>query len=161
MKGQTLLFGILVCFSELLLWPAASIATQGHAGIEGLYTHQLAHIFFAVSMAILIYWLRQRHLVQQKGWRYIQYSAFFFILWNLDAFTVHLLGEQLGWIEVSRVNAWDIQLNARPEHRFLIPLYYLARLDHLLCVPALLFLYAGLRRLLKAFDDEMPASETS
>jgi len=28
-------------------------------------------------------------------------------------------------------------------------LYYAAKLDHLLCVPALLFLFFGLRRLLK------------
>jgi hypothetical protein len=27
--------------------------------------------------------------------------------------------------------------------------YYVAKLDHLLCVPAMAFLYAGLRRLLK------------
>jgi hypothetical protein len=81
------------------------------------------------------------------------------MLWNLDAFLVHLLGEQLGLIQVHKVNAWEIQLNASPEHHALIPIYYLARLDHLLCVPALLFLYAGLRRLNKAFTDEMPVSE--
>ena len=146
---------------ETLLWPEFSAATQGHAGIEGLYTHQLAHIFFTVSMGILIYWLRQRHLVRQKGWRYIQFSAFFFILWNLDAFMVHLLGEQLGLIQVHKVNAWDIRIDASPEYRFLIPVYYLARLDHLLCVPALLFLYTGLKRLIKAFADEGPAGEPS
>jgi hypothetical protein len=161
MKIQPFLYGFLVCLLEMLLWPASGSATQGHAGIEGLYTHQLAHIFFAVSMAILIYWLRQRYLVKQKGWRYIQYSAFFFILWNLDAFMVHLLGEHLGIIHVHKVNAWEIQITASAQHRFLIPLYYLARLDHLLCVPALLFLYAGLRRLIKSFSDEMPANERS
>lgn len=53
-------------------------ATQVHGGPEGLYVHQIAHFFFMFSMAILIYWLRERRLVQEKGWRFVQYAAFFF-----------------------------------------------------------------------------------
>ena len=60
-----------------------ALATQGHGAPEGLFAHQLAHIFFIISMAVLTYWLRERKLVQAVGWRYIQYSALFFILWNV------------------------------------------------------------------------------
>jgi len=93
--------------------------------------------------------LRARQLVQIAGWRYIQYAALFFILWNLDAFTVHLLEEHLGAIDMQRINLWQISITTTHHSRALVWLYYFAKLDHLLCVPALLFLYFGLRRLLK------------
>jgi len=125
-----------------------AFATQAHSAPEGLYAHQLAHIFFIVSMGILIYWLRERQLVREVGWRYIQYAALFFILWNLDAFSVHLIEEQMAVIDVRRIDPWHIRISAANHSDVLIWLYYVAKLDHLLCVPALLFLYFGLKRLL-------------
>jgi hypothetical protein len=133
----------------IVLVTEPAFATQAHRAPEGLYVHQLAHIFFIVSMGVLIYWLRERKLVQAVGWRYIQYAALFFILWNLDAFSVHLLEEQIAVIDVQRIDPWKISIAASNHSGPLIWLYYAAKLDHLLCVPALLFLYFGLRRLLK------------
>ncbi len=80
----------------LFFWGAAQPAgaTQAHGPPEGLYVHQLSHLFFIFAMAILIYWLRSRGLVREQAWRYIQYAALFFILWSIDAFLVHLLDEQ-------------------------------------------------------------------
>lgn len=135
-----------------------ALATQAHGGPEGLYAHQLAHIFFIVSMGVLIYWLRERKLVQAVGWRYIQYSALFFIFWNADAFFVHLVEEQLGLVNIQRIGLWDIDITTTMKSQTLLGLYYAAKLDHLLCVPALLFLYFGLRRLLK--DTETITSRT-
>jgi len=126
-----------------------ALATQAHSAPEGLYAHQVAHIFFIVSMGILIYWLRERKLVQAVGWRYIQYSALFFILWNVDAFFVHLVEEQLALVDIQRMGLWEINITTTMKSQTLLGLYYAAKLDHLLCVPALLFLYFGLRRLLK------------
>jgi len=126
-----------------------ALATQAHSAPEGLYAHQLAHIFFIVSMGVLIYWLRERKLVQAVGWRYIQYSALFFILWNVDAFFVHLVEEQLALVDIQRMGLWEINITTTMKSQTLLGLYYAAKLDHLLCVPALLFLYCGLRRLLK------------
>ncbi len=136
-------------FSLLIFAPTSALATQGHGGIEGVYAHQIAHLFFIVSMGGLIYWLRQRGLVQEKGWRMIQLSAFFFILWNLDAFLVHLLDDQMKIIQVTRIGFWKIQLTDLYNSQALKRLYYVAKLDHLLCVPAIVFLYLGLKRLLK------------
>jgi len=133
-----------------------AFATQAHNAPEGLYAHQLAHIFFIVSMGVLIYWLRERKLVQAVGWRYIQYAALFFILWNLDAFSVHLMEEQIPVIEVQRINPWEISITAADHSSALTWFYYAAKLDHLLCIPALLFLYFGLRRLLKETDTKTP-----
>ncbi len=139
----------LASFLLLILTPNPVLATQGHGGIEGVYAHQIAHLFFIISMGGLIYWLRQRGLVREKGWRLIQLSAFFFILWNLDAFLVHLLDDQMKMIQVKRIGSLNIRITDLYDSNALKNLYYFAKLDHLLCVPAIIFLYLGLRRLLK------------
>ncbi|MGD8703124.1 MAG: hypothetical protein PVH26_11870, partial [Desulfosarcina sp.] len=86
---------ILVWTVLCLLVPIEVPATQGHAGIEGVWVHQFAHLFFLFSMLLLIYWLRQAGLVKLLAWRYIQYAALFFILWNMDTMLVHFLDEQI------------------------------------------------------------------
>lgn len=149
---RTGLIGAILAITE----PA--LATQAHSAPEGLYAHQLAHIFFIISMGVLTYWLRERKLVQAVGWRHIQYSALFFILWNVDAFFVHLVEEQLALIDIQRVGLWEINITSTVNSPVLVWLYYAAKLDHLLCVPALLFLFFGLRRLLK--DAETQTTRT-
>jgi hypothetical protein len=131
------------------LTPLAALAVQEHGAPEGLYTHQGAHFFFLGSLGLLIYWLRQHRLVRQPGWRHIQYAALFFILWNLDAFTAHLLDEQLNLVDTRMLDPGTIRIDTGDYPPALAWFYYAAKLDHLLCVPALLFLFAGLRRLLK------------
>ncbi len=148
---------LLICLIMLFAEPA--LATQAHGEPEGLYAHQLGHLFFIISMGVLIFWLRERQLVQAAGWRYIQYAALFFILWNVDAFFVHLVDEQLAVIEIQRINPWEIKIVSNVDSKILIWLYYMAKLDHLLCVPALLFLYFGLRRLLK--DSGIPTHKAA
>ena len=133
----------------MLSMPEAALATQGHGGREGIYVHQLSHIFFCISMGILIYWLKSRNLTREPGWRCVGISALLFILWSADAFTVHLLDEQLGLIETQRTGTWALRIDAAEGYGWLLPLYYLTKLDHLFCVPALIFLYLGLRRLLR------------
>jgi len=139
----------LALFSLILLAPNPALATQGHGGIEGVYAHQIAHLFFIISMAGLIYWLKQRGLVRERGWQLIRLSAFFFILWNLDAFLVHFLDDQLQIIQVQRIGFWEIRLTDLYNSNTLKIVYYVAKLDHLLCVPAIVFLYLGLKRLVK------------
>jgi len=126
-----------------------ALATQTHGQPEGLYVHQMAHIFFIISMGILEFWLRQRNLVKEPGWKYIQLAAVLFILWNLIAFTAHFLDEQVGILQISKINLWHIKVTAAEGYGKLVLLYYLAKLDHLLCVPAMVCLYLGLKRLLK------------
>ena len=143
----------------ILIIAEPAFATQAHGAPEGLYAHQLGHLFFIVSMGVLIFWLRERRLVQVAGWRYIQYAALFFILWNVDAFFVHLIDEQTALIETWRISTWDIKISSDTDSNILIWVYYVAKLDHLLCVPALLFLYFGLRRLLK--DSGIPTPKAA
>ncbi|CAB1078118.1 hypothetical protein D1AOALGA4SA_5883 [Olavius algarvensis Delta 1 endosymbiont] len=144
-------FNPLVICTAALAWlvliPGSALATQGHGGIEGVYVHQFAHVFFIVSMGILIYWLRDRKLVRQTGWRFIQYAAFFFILWNIDTIIVHALDDQFRIIQTQSVGTWQIRIDDAYSHNAVKLLYYFAKLDHLLCVPALVLLYLGLKRL--------------
>jgi len=133
----------------VVLWPGYALATQGHAGIEGVWVHQFAHLFFLFSMMLLIYWLRQAGLVKVPGWRYIQYAAMFFILWNVDTFLVHFLDEQIQAVRVDNLGGWQIRVVAAGGRTWLSTVYYLAKMDHLLCVPAMIFLMLGLRHMLK------------
>ena len=144
--------------SGAFFFPGLALATQGHGGIEGVYAHQLAHIFFILSLGVLIYWLRDRKLVQATGWRLIQYSAFFFILWNIDAITVHALDDQFDIIQAETIGVWQIRITDIFNHDILKLFYYVTKLDHLLCLPALLFLYFGLRRLI--VDSKLKMSGT-
>ena len=140
-------------FSAAIFDPATVWATQTHGGLEGLYVHQFAHIFFAFSMGLLIYWLRKWGLVASAAWRSIQYSALFFIAWNLDAYVSHWLVEQSGLIEVTAVDGMRIQITTPRGMKWLSEIYYLTKLDHLLSVPALIFLFLGLKQLLKSAEE--------
>jgi hypothetical protein len=132
------------------LQPAAIHATQTHGEPEGLVVHQIAHLFFTFTMGLLIYWLRKRGLVSRQGWRHIQYAAIFFIAWNLDAFLSHWLLEQTGFITVENIEGMQLRITTIEDLHWLTEVYYLTKLDHLLCVPAMLFLLLGLRRLYKS-----------
>jgi len=126
-----------------------ALATQTHGQPEGLYVHQIAHLFFIISMGILEFWLRQRSLVREPGWKYIQLAAVLFILWNLNAMAVHFLDEQIHFLKVYRIDQWQLQITAAGDSHALPLLYYVLKLDHLLCVPAMVCLYLGLKSLLK------------
>ena len=146
-------------FLSFMLFASPVFATQSHGGIEGVYVHQFAHLSFIVSMGGLIFWLRFRRLIEQKGWRLIQISALFFLLWNLDAFLVHLLDDQLKIIEIQRIGNWEIRIDDLYGSNLLKLIYYFAKLDHLLCVPAIFFLYRGLKSLIKGQESELAQGE--
>jgi hypothetical protein len=158
-KTIACLFGWVIL---LALLPAVQAwATQGHAGIEGVWVHQFAHLFFLFSMVLLIYWLRRAGLVKVPGWRYIQYAALFFILWNMDTMLVHFLDEQIQAVSVESLGSWSIRVVAAGDRGWLATLYYLAKLDHLLCVPAMICLFLGLKSLLHQTDAEKEPSNPS
>lgn len=156
---RTIIRNILIALAgvgTVALCAAPAAAIQAHSDPEGIVIHQMGHLFLVVSLGLLIYWLRDRKLIAQAGWRYIQYAALFLILWSLDAFIAHLLDEQLQLVYKVPVDTWRIQLSVPRGPNFLGVLYYFAKLDHLLCVPALWFLHKGLKHLLA----EAEASDT-
>ena len=150
MKPKTTICDLVGSIIFMVLLPSVpALATQGHAGIEGVWVHQFAHLFFLFSMMLLIYWLRQAGLVKVPGWRYIQYAALFFILWNGDTIIVHYLDEQIRAVSVEHLGNWQVRVAAAGGRNWLSALYFLGKLDHLLCVPAMIFLMLGLRHMLE------------
>jgi len=150
MKPKSIIINLVGSILFLVVAPVSTaLATQGHTGIEGVWVHQFAHLFFLFSMMLLIYWLRQAGLVKVPGWRYIQYAALFFILWNADTLLVHFLDEQIHAVSVENLGDWRIRVAAVGDRHWLAAVYYLVKLDHLLCVPAMVFLMLGLRHMLK------------
>jgi hypothetical protein len=145
---------LLFVFLPVLFFPGQAGATQVHGGIEGVVVHQMAHIVFILAMALLIYWLRQHELVIQAGWRRIQYASVFFILWNINAFFVHLIEEQVDILDIAQIGPWQLRLQTQPAFEWSAWFYYMIKLDHLLCVPAMIYLYLGLKNLI-----ETPALE--
>jgi hypothetical protein len=150
MKSKHFKFSIYTgSFVSLLIAAEPVLATQTHGQPEGLYVHQMAHIFFIISMGTLEFWLRQRNLIKEKGWKYIQLSAVLFILWNINAACVHFLDEHLDILGITKIDLWHIQIQSIQGQESIAVLYYMLKLDHLLCVPAMFFLYYGLKTILK------------
>jgi hypothetical protein len=146
--------------SGMILFPVDGYATQLHASSEGIITHQVGHLFFLFSMVTLIFTITGKDLDKQKGWRMIQYSAFFFILWNLDAITAHFFDNQIHAVKIENISLGKMRIITNNDSSLLAWFYYVLKLDHLLCVPAMLFLYKGLSSLV-AEQRQMMAKKES
>jgi len=133
----------------LILMPGPAQAIQLHLTSEGIITHQMGHLFFLVSMVALIFTLSGKGLDKQKGWRLIQYSAFFFILWNLDAVFGHFLDNQIQAVKLENISFNRMRIVVHEDSRVLYWVYYALKLDHLLAVPAMLLFFRGLSTLVK------------
>ncbi len=132
-----------------LITPGMAHAIQLHSASEGILVHQMGHLFFLISMGILILTIQGKKLHRERGWRLIQYSALFFILWNLDAMGAHLLDNQTHLISTTLISISHIQIENLHHQEAMTRLYYLLRMDHLLCLPAMMLLYRGLCHLVK------------
>lgn len=129
----------------LLLVPTAAWAFQSHPAPEGLYAHQMAHVFFSFSMAILVYWLEQNRFTSQRGWRFIQIACILFIAWNLIAFVGHWVEERMPDASLMGEPDWTQRFDFSAHA--LAPLYYVLKLDHFVSVPAMIFLFLGIKSL--------------
>lgn len=148
---MTYIFAVLLCVAGLLIDPEMASALQEHPAPEGLYAHQFAHAFFIFSMAFLAYWLQQSRLVEKRSWRHIQISSLCFILWNINAMVGHEIGSRLGE-DVFVGSVWSRMLVVE---RAVAPhLYYLVKMDHLICLPAIIFLFLGLRSLMLESEEK-------
>ncbi|MEN8189682.1 MAG: hypothetical protein ABFS19_07535 [Thermodesulfobacteriota bacterium] len=136
------------CFFLLLAFivqPEQAWAVQTHGAPEGLYVHQLAHMFYSATLGYLFWDLRRNALVS-KGWRLLQVFCILMIVWNVVAFTDHTLAE---FIDRQHLVTDSGYLSTRLMGPFsaLKLGYYFTKLDHLFSVPALIFLFLSLRTL--------------
>jgi hypothetical protein len=158
-KYSIIVFSALFCLLSVLV-PDELLAIQSHGESEGIVVHQMGHFFFFVSMGAFIYWLREGRLVGHAGWRYIMLFAMFMGVWNLDVLLMHYLDEQGRLIEVTKTGPWTVMITNVTGSDMLSMIYYLGKLDHLLCVPALFFLYLGLKRIKGSLESNSSGRET-
>lgn len=139
----------------LLSVPDAAWALQSHGPPEGLYVHQMAHVFFIGALGYL-FWDIRRTSFSGLGWVYLQVFCVLMIAWNILALTGHAAGLLLSPEDFVSRNGL-VATHLVGEVTAAKVLYFLGKLDHLLCVPALLFLFLGLRsfyRNLETSDDQ-------
>jgi len=146
-KGNTLL---LLLPLALLLAPDQAWALQSHGEPEGIYVHQLAHIFYAAALGYL-FWDVGRNAFPGKGWRYLQLFCVLMILWNVVAFSGHWLGFHIDNSDLLRPSGYFSSQILGPISGVKLT-YFCATLDHLLSVPALFFLFLSLRTLYHSSD---------
>jgi hypothetical protein len=144
-------FVILLLPLALLVAPDPAWALQSHGGPEGIYVHQLAHLFYTAALGYL-FWDVGRNFTG-KGWRYLQVFCVLMILWNLIAFTGHWIGFHIAASDISQTDGYFSSHISGPLSGIKL-LYFSATLDHLLSVPALIFLFLSLRALYHSADSE-------
>jgi hypothetical protein len=140
--------GLITCIVIFSLFVAAlpAYATQTHKAPEGLYIHQLGHLLFLAAAAFLFSRLHRNPLLTGKGWNRIKISCAFFFLWNLYAFVGHILEELMPAPSFTgKAGVWH-QVLAEAPARIGIP-FYILKFDHLICMPAILFFFWGIKTL--------------
>lgn len=142
----------LLLLLTLTVFPGNAWAVQSHGAPEGLYVHQLAHIFYTAAMCYL-FWDIRRSEFESKGWRFLQIFCVFIVLWNIVAFTGHSLSSYVADAHLTREGGY---LTTRLEgpFDFIKTLYYFTKLDHLFSVPALFFLYLAMKSLYEKSCEE-------
>lgn len=125
--------------------PGPAHAIQTHAAPEGLYVHQVGHVLFAIAMLGFAFRIRQSRLSKEKSWRLMSTGAVLFALWNGWAFFGHILESLIPLTHFRRGSAGlksILDVNSSID-----VLYYLFKMDHFICFPALLFIYIALRKM--------------
>jgi hypothetical protein len=141
--GQTSYKLPLILIGVVLLVPGDAFALQTHGESEGLWVHQMAHMFYMFALGYL-YWDTKRSGFKGKGWRYLRVFCVLTILWNLLTVIGHAAEQQLNLVDIITVDDYLMR-------RIMLPMtsvkmiYYVAKFEHLLMVPALFFLYMSLR----------------
>lgn len=132
-------------FAALLAMPLLARparAVQVHGGAEGLMAHQIGHLLFLGGMAYLLVRIHRRHRAE-PGWFEFKFFLYLIILWNCLTFTGHWLAEVINPQQFEKIGGRTIAFQISSPLDFI---FYLSQLDHLLLVPAFLFLFLALRR---------------
>lgn len=133
----------LVVLAFVLLIPGNAFALQTHGEPEGLWVHQMAHIFYIFALGYL-YWDTKRSGFKSKGWSYLRIFCVLTILWNLLTIVGHAAEQQINPAEIISGDDYLTRKIMLPMTMIKL-VYYVAKFEHLLMVPALFFLYMSLR----------------
>ncbi|MEA3468267.1 MAG: hypothetical protein U9R57_08605 [Thermodesulfobacteriota bacterium] len=132
----------------LTVFPGNAWAVQSHGPPEGLYVHQMAHIFYAAALSYLA-WDIQRSEFRSRGWRFLQVFCVLMIIWNVVALTGHALA---GSVHSSyfTVHSNYLSIHLQGPFNTVKLLYYFTTLDHLVSVPAFICLFIAMRSIYRA-----------
>ena len=134
---------ILLALAVALCLPGEALALQVHGEPEGLYVHQMAHLHYFLALGYF-FWDIRRTAFTGRGWRYLQLYCILMAAWNVLAFVGHIVGVYLHPEELLRTNGYlaTYLLGPLDLHKLT---FYATKFDHLLCMPALFFLFIGMR----------------
>ena len=151
-KGNQTLTPLLLTLAAVLCLPGEALALQVHGEPEGLYVHQMAHLLYVLALGYF-FWDIRRTAFTGRGWRYLQLFCVLMAVWNLLAFGGHAAGV---YLEPESLSQTDCYLQTRLVGPFDLNkfLYFIAKLDHLICVPALGFLFLGIRSFYRSVAEQ-------
>lgn len=129
--------------------PENAFAIQAHGASEGIFVHLGGHVLFGLAMAGLGYRIHATRLHEIRAWRQMACGAWLLTAWNIWAIAGHIISLYIPASHFIRLGG-----NIAPDFlvvSWLDAAYYVLRMDHILCVPALFCFYLGLKDLLKIF----------
>lgn len=91
-----------------------------------------------------LYWDTKRSAFSGRGWTYLRVFCVLTILWNILAFAGHAATQSLLPGDISSGGGY-LQGKVNTPLTFVKVVYYTAKLDHLLTVPGMFFLFLSLR----------------
>ena len=133
----------LLSLSFLIIHPDQALALQTHGAPTGLYVHQMAHILYALALAYL-FWDIRRSSFTSKGWKYFLCFCMLMLLWNIIAFIGHVAQVSVAEEAIDKSRGY-IHSSLLAPFTFNKIIFYISKFDHLICVPALYFLYLAMR----------------
>jgi len=127
-----------------------AMALQTHGGAEGVVVHQLAHFQYLGALGYLL-WDIRRSSFHGIGWIYLQRFCWLMMIWNGIAFIGHFAQVALPDEAISTEDGYLSALLLLP-FSFGKWIYYITALDHLVCTPALFFLFLAMRSFYRSLD---------
>ena len=150
------LLTLCLALAALLFLPDIAPALQVHdVPGEGLRVHQMGHIYYFVALLFFFAYIRRSDF-NERSWRYLQAFCILMAAWNLLSCFGHIAAR---YVTPESLVERPLNIHDRllPPLTFAKWLYYVARLDNLISVPALFFLYMALRTFYRQVLDDMAA----
>lgn len=121
-------------------------AVQTHGGAEGLVSHQIGHVLFMIGVVSLIGQV-YKHRINGPGWSSFKLFLWLILLWNCLTFSGHWLNEIVSLDKFIQVDG-----HLRGFHITTVgdAIFYASRLDHLVQIPAFIFLFLAIKQWNKA-----------
>lgn len=116
-------------------------AVQPHGGLEGVVSHEIGHVLFIIGTIFLLVRSRLSHW-SGPGWKEFKIFLWLVLFWNFLTFTGHWQSLYIEPEKYLRLNGLVEAFHIRTPFDFL---FYVTRLDHILFLPAIFYLFLALR----------------